>query len=225
MSSDVPIQFHTPALITLSGVSGAGKTHFTDRLIRNADKLFDQKVVATMYCYTAYQPIFAKMEAEIPNISFYRGIPTIETIQEWIESSGREGRPHHLLILDDLQTTALESKDVADIATIHSHHSNISCLTVYQNIFGSGKYARTIALQAHYIIAMKNLRDLTQLSHLSRQVFPGKAQLLPEIMKHLTKKFQYPYLVIDLSPHSSTEYRLRTSIFPGELMRVFSMRA
>jgi hypothetical protein len=174
-----------------------------------------------MYCYTAYQPTFATMEREIPSITFYRGVPTAESVREW----AGDDNAHRLMILDDLQTTALESKDVADIATIHSHHSNVSCITIYQNLFGSGKYARTIALQAHYIVVMKNLRDQTQLSHLSRQIYPGKPQLLPDLMKVVSRREKYPYIVIDLSPHSDTEYRLRTNIFPGELTRVYTLRA
>ena len=218
---NVPVKFHAPALITLSGASGSGKTVFTDRLIRNADALFDQPVAAVMYCYTAYQDKFAAMEREIPGIVFYRGVPAVESVREWAGDDGA----HRLLILDDLQTTALESKDVADIATIHSHHSNVSCVTVYQNLFGSGKYARTIALQAHYIVVMKNLRDQTQLSHLSRQIYPGKPQLLPNLMKAVTKRDKYPYILIDLSPHSDTDYRLRTDIFPGELTRVYALKS
>ena len=216
----VPLKFRAPALITLSGASGSGKTVFTDRLIRNADALFDQPVAGVMYCYTAYQDKFAAMERDIPGIVFYRGVPAVETVREWAGDDGA----HRLLILDDLQTTALESKDVADIATVHSHHSNVSCVTVYQNLFGSGKYARTIALQAHYIVVMKNLRDQTQLSHLSRQIYPGKPQLLPDLMKAVTKSAKYPYIVIDLSPHSDTDYRLRTDIFPGELTRVYALK-
>ena len=217
----VPIKFHAPALITLSGASGSGKTVFTDRLIRNADALFDRPVAAVMYCYTAYQDKFAAMERDIPGIVFYRGVPAVESVREWAGDDGA----HRLLVLDDLQTTALESKDVADIATVHSHHSNVSCVTVYQNLFGSGKYARTIALQAHYIVVMKNLRDQTQLSHLSRQIYPGKPQLLPELMKAVAKSAKYPYIVIDLSPHSDTDYRLRTDIFPGELTRVYVLKS
>jgi hypothetical protein len=218
---NVPIKFHAPALITLSGASGSGKTVFTDRLIRNADALFDQPVAGVMYCYTANQRAFETMARDIPGIVFYRGVPTVESVREWAGDDGA----HRLLILDDLQTTALESKDVADIATIHSHHSNVSCVTVYQNLFGSGKYARTIALQAHYIVVMKNLRDQTQLSHLSRQIYPGKPQLLPNLMKAVTKRDKYPYILIDLSPHSDTDYRLRTNIFPGELTRVYALKS
>jgi hypothetical protein len=217
----VPLKFHAPALISLSGASGSGKTAFTDRLIRNADALFDQPVAGVMYCYTADQPVFETMAREIPGIVFYKGVPTVKSVREWAGDDGA----HRLLILDDLQTAALESKDVADIATVHSHHSNVSCVTVYQNLFGSGKYARTIALQAHYIVVMKNLRDQTQLSLLSRQIYPGKPQLLPNLMKVTAKRHQYPYILIDLSPHSDTDYRLRTDIFPGELTRVYALKS
>jgi hypothetical protein len=44
-------------------------------------------------------------------------------------------------------------------------------------------------------------------------------------MKVVSRREKYPYIVIDLSPHSDTEYRLRTNIFPGELTRVYALRA
>jgi hypothetical protein len=44
-------------------------------------------------------------------------------------------------------------------------------------------------------------------------------------MKAVTKRDKYPYILIDLSPHSDTDYRLRTNIFPGELTRVYALKS
>jgi len=48
---------------------------------------------------------------------------------------------------------------VADILTKISHHRNISILHLTQNLFDKNKYARTISLNAHYLVLFKNPRD------------------------------------------------------------------
>jgi len=52
-----------------------------------------------------------------------------------------------------------------------------------------------------------------------------RKKLLPDLIKAVTKRAKYPYIVIDLSPHSDTDYRLRTDIFPGELTRVYALKS
>ena len=62
---------------------------------------------------------------------------------------------------------------------------------------------------------MRNLRAASQISHLGRQLYPGKASMLEEVYRDCTQE-PYTYLVIDLAPESDDKYRLRTRVFPGE---------
>ena len=62
---------------------------------------------------------------------------------------------------------------------------------------------------------MKNVRDVTQVASLGRQLFPGRSKILTSAFAHATS-LPFEYLVVDMSPHSEDTYRLRTCVFPGE---------
>jgi hypothetical protein len=151
------------------------------------------------------------MEKEIPNITFHKGVPNEQYINEFVTDGG-----HNICILDDMQSAVASSSEMEHLFCVQSHHLDLSVILLQQNIYCSGKYARSVALQAHYLFAMKSLRDQSQLACLSRQIYPGKSKLIPEVFGDVLKMDKYPYLVIDLSPHSDDRFRLRTHIFPGE---------
>ena len=56
--------------------------------------------------------------------------------------------------------------------------------------------------------------------HLGRQLYPGNAKYVQEAYNDATR-IPYGYLMIDLKPDTSEEYRLRTQIFPDELTVVY----
>lgn len=68
---------------------------------------------------------------------------------------------------------------------------------------------------------MKNARDASQISMLSRQLYPGCSGLLLEAYRDATKE-PFGYLVVDTSPRGEDKYRLRTNIFPGEALIVYT---
>jgi hypothetical protein len=62
---------------------------------------------------------------------------------------------------------------------------------------------------------MKNVRDVSQVASLGRQLFPGRSKILTSAFADATS-LPFEYLVVDMSPHSEDTYRLRTCVFPGE---------
>ena len=69
-------------------------------------------------------------------------------------------------------------------------------------------------LNSHYLVLMKNPRDIQQVKVLGRQL--GQEKLLEEAYKDCMRE-QYAYLLIDLSPHHTHEsLRIKTNIFPKE---------
>ena len=80
-----------------------------------------------------------------------------------------------------------------------------------QNLFPQGKNARTISLNAHYIIAFKNPRDALSVRILAQQAFPHKVPFVMESFQDATTR-PYGYLLFDLHPSTPEEYRLRTNI-------------
>ena len=61
------------------------------------------------------------------------------------------------MIIDDLLNDVY-SKEVCDLFTRGSHHTNISVILMTQNLFHKSRYCRDISLNAYYLVAL----DLTQ---------------------------------------------------------------
>ena len=75
--------------------------------------------------------------------------------------------------MDDCFLEAIESKFVVNAFT-KGRHENISTIFITQNLFFSGKFARSIALNSSHYILMRN-RDLGQIEVLGRQLY-GKSK-------------------------------------------------
>ena len=82
-------------------------------------------------------------------------------------------------------------------------------------MFFQGKESRTISLNANYITVFANPRDKTQITNLSKQMYPGRSKFMREAYEDATK-IPYGYLFIDLKPSTPNELRLRARIFPDE---------
>ena len=112
---------------------------------------------------------------------------------------------------------------VANIFTKISHHRNISILHLTQNLFDKNKYARTISLNAHYLVLFKNPRDAGQFATLTRQMYPSSWKFVIEAYRDATQR-PFGYLFVDLIPDQDERCRLRTNIFPGEMQYVYVMK-
>lgn len=174
-------------------------------MIENADKIISPRPSRILYCYGEYQELFAKY----PAVEFNDGLPDISKF---------DGKEPTLLIIDDLMNET--NSDVEKIFTRMSHHRNISVVYITQNMFPKNKYARTISLNAHYMVLFKNPRDVGQFAVLAKQMYPKNSQFAIESYKDATDA-PYGYLLVDLKPDMDEKYRLRTNIFPGELTEVY----
>lgn len=190
----------------VSGPSGSGKTHYIKKLIENQMiKPFPKKIV---WCYGIYQ----KLYAEIPNVTFYDGIPS--NLNQYSDA---------LIIIDDLMSELGNDPLLTKLFTKFSHHRNLSIIFVVQNIFHKGKEIREISLNAHYLVLFRNRRDQSQITHLGRQLYPSKLKFFQESFADATSK-PYGYLLIDLKPETDESLRVRTGMFPGDNFYVYQPR-
>ena len=157
-----------------------------------------------MYCYGAWQKCFEAKEREI---DFYKGIPTEETIASFADGE------HNIIILDDLMDEVVKNLQVQQLFMRGSHHMNLTIIYINQNIFAQGKCARNLALNTHYLILLRNPRDQSQISILGKQIGLGKT--LVEANQDCLSK-PYGYLLVDISPHNNSNFKLKTGIIPGE---------
>jgi len=158
-----------------------------------------------VYCYGEYQQVFRTY----PRVVFHQGLP------DWNDFDGSEPV---VLIIDDLMQETNET--VVNLFTKGSHHRNISIMYLAQNLFPKNKFARTISLNAHYMILFKNPRDASQFANLARQMYSKGWQFAVEAYKDATQQ-PYSYLLVDLRPEQDDDLRLRANIFPGEKHYVY----
>lgn len=192
-------QFIAPATIVLSGTTSSGKSTWIERFLKS--NMFNIEPKHVFYCYGVYQTKFEQM----PNVTFIHGLP--ETFEQF------HGSQHNLIVIDDLQDEVANSKAVEQLFTRDSHHRNLSVVYINQNLFYQGKHSRTIALNTHYTVLFRNPRASSQLRILRSQT---GLRHLEEAYHDCMKHDRFGYLLIDLSPFSMTDCKLRTHIFPGE---------
>src|SRR5215510_45853 len=190
------LKWQHPFCAIIAGPTGSGKTHFVLKFIENASIVMTPPPLRIVYCYGAYQDIFKSM----PGVEFYEGLPDHTTLS-----------PRTLLIIDDLMTEA--DQRVTNIFTKHSHHQSVSVMFLTQNLFY--KNARTMGLNAHYLVLFKNPRDASQIMFLARQIYPLKSKFMIEAYEDATSE-PYSYLVVDLKPTTGDKMRRRSGIFPGD---------
>lgn len=202
----VLLPFKDCSSIMVCGATSSGKTRWTYRFLQNND-MFETDPEHIMYCYAVWQPLFDEME-KLPNFTLNQGLP--QNIDEWNPQA-----KHRLIIIDDLMDKVVDSLDMSLLFTQGCHHKNISVIFITQNLYLKGKHSRTISLNTQYIVLFRSLRDVSQISVLGKQLFPGKAKLLTQVYEDVMKQ-PYAYLIIDNSPHGDPRYRLRTHIFEDE---------
>ena len=205
------LPFKPCSSICISGTTGSGKTFWTYKVLQKSHAMFVEDPPHTiLYCYGTWQNLFEKMEEDIPNITFHKGLPPRDLLKE-ISSNQR----HNLIVIDDLAHELVRNQDMEVLFTQGCHHDKFSVIYITQNLYQKGQNARTIALNTWYTVVFRNLRDASQINSLGRQMFPGRPAILREAYEDATK-MPFGYLVIDNSPQSNVKYRLRTKIFPNE---------
>ena len=156
------------------------------------------------------------MKEVIPNITFNEGLPTKNELETWHLGEPKE----KVLVIDDLMTENAQSKDVVNIYCKYAHHLNFFCLLICQNAFCPGREFRTISLNTHYFFLFKNARHELQIQTLGRQIYSYKLKYFMDAYRKATES-KYGYLLVDLSPHSDSKYKLRSMILPSQLMIVY----
>ena len=189
--------FHNPARIIIAGYSNSGKSEMCSNLI----KKYHHKFNTILYCGVNSHEL-----QNNPDIN-----EKLHISSEIVNPFDYSYNGNTLFILDDCFLEAIESKFVVNAFT-KGRHENISTIFITQNLFFSGKFARSIALNCSHYILMRN-RDLGQIEVLGRQLYgKSKASNFVDVYKKALTVNTYGYLLIDLGPKTPPELQLRTNI-------------
>ena len=202
-------QFKHPCNTLVVGMTGSGKTQLVIRILKNFEKIFynmNKRIINILWCYgQIHSLINFKFRNEVL-IKYIHGLPNEDLLKKF--------KPD-IVIIDDLMNEMNKDKAFENIFIKKSHHSNISTFFLVQNLFYNSKSMRTISLNCHYMILMKNPRDKSQIFSLARQIYPTNTNFLIEAYNNATEK-AFGYIQIDLTPDTPEILRIRTNITPEE---------
>ena len=173
--------------------------------------MIDKKIDRIVYCYSEWQAGYEKIQKEC-EIEFLQGLGEILENPNFFDA-----KVCTLLILDDLQRAVAEDTRTAKIFTQYLHHKNVCCCLILQNLFVQGKAMRDIHLNSQYLVLLKSVRDVSQISILARQMG------LPHIVEAYRTATSEPYsaLLLDLKPDSPEYLRVRSHFLPDQYTRIY----
>ena len=209
-------RLHHPSTILISGPSGSGKTCLTNNLLEYKEELFKPICPSfTILIYEEWQTSYDSMHSRGFIHLALKGFPDIEYIKELLQE--HKDNNGTLLIIDDQMQNI--DQNIVNIFTIYSHHYNVTCILLTQSLFLSSKEYRTISLNTHYIILMKNSRDSSSVTQLAKQTNPFNTRYVTDSYIDATIN-PYSYLMFDLRQETPNEIRLRTNLF-SETIHVY----
>ena len=132
----------------------------------------------------------------------------MEELKQWFPQGG-------VLVMDDLMTEGGNDKRVLDLFTKHSHHQNVTVLYLCQDMFPSGRYAKSISRNAHYIVAFKNPWNQLGVRNVLLQSFHTTWKETLEAYQQATAR-PFGYMVFDLHPTSSDDQRILSHLLKDE---------
>lgn len=195
--------FQHPFTCIIAGPTKVGKTEWSKRLVNNANEMISPKPHKIIWCYTEWQKAYKDLE----NVELCEGLPNFDRFK----NSSNEPK---LLILDDFMDTLKGDARLTQLFTRGAHHWNVSVIHICQALFFDG--LRTARINAHYIILMKSPADKLQIANFAKQMYPGMTKYFMEAYKNATER-PFGYLLVDTSPVTDDQLRLRTDIFPEDV--------
>ena len=113
------------------GATKSGKSTWVRRLLKEKNHVFNDVVPTNIrYCYGAHDPSYEHLIEDDQEITLHEGLPSKARVLDWCK-----GQEHLLVVLDDLMSDVVSSKDVEELFTRGFHHNKISVVFVTQNRF------------------------------------------------------------------------------------------
>ena len=208
------IQFKTPFNLIISGMSGSGKTTWVQNLLRIKEQIFSESPSKVFLFYKIMQDVYLEMQQQglVTELIYVAENPiSLDEIQLMVHKHKDNGGC--LLIFDDSMTNINE--DFENLFCNLGHHENASIIFLTQNLFYQNKTFRTMSLNSHYLVLMKNDRDKQQTSILAKQFSPHNNAFITKAFFDATLK-AYSYLILDFRPDTPSNIRVRSRIFQNQ---------
>lgn len=208
-------RFKAPFNCMVVGPSSSGKTTWVRNFLKVREVLMTAPPVKVFLFYNMDQPIYGDMKREGLIDEMFdskQNFPSLQEVEKLVSPYRDIGGS--LIIFDDMLTNL--TADFERVFLNLSHHENASTILMSQSLFYKDKVYRTMSLNTHYMVLMKNDRDVSTISILAKQVCVGNASFLVSVFRNATKR-PYSYLVLDFRSDTPPTTKFRYQIFPHEL--------
>jgi len=159
-----------------------------------------------------------RLKKSFPSLEIVAGLPSVSKLRLDVDSSLAS-----LIVIDDLQTQFLDSKEMFELLSVKVHHMNISVIYTMQNYFAPSKFGKSLSRNSHFKVFFFNRLDLTELRHISLQITPNNSTFLQSCFNFLMSQFpnSHNYLVVDGHFKSTTpQFVVKSQIFPNPSGRI-----
>ena len=125
----------------------------------------------------------------------FKKLPALEKLKFMaMEESVKNGSL--LVIFDDQLMETSQHLEYLEAWSVSSHHLNMTLMFLSQQIFFDSALFRSLSLNSHYYILMKNPRDLRSVTTLASRMHPHHSEYVVEAYKAATAE-GFGYLLID----------------------------
>jgi len=227
-----------PFVMQICGPSQSGKSSFVGRLIKDYKHILEKPIDSVIW-FSPHGNLPTNLTKPPIPIEIHKTMPYSwgtnrikkkqveeedegddeKEKQEFILPDGNKDGKHRLVVLDDFGDEAKNSDAITALYTRGSHHLGISVIQILQNVFWRGPAARTRSLNVHYMVLMRQTRDLQQIRTLAGQLThnsTGKRGFLKAYTDATQNGGPYSYLLLSFHPRDSSQLMLRTNIFSDD---------
>lgn len=210
------VQFKLPSPVICSciGSSFVGKTTYLRYIIKERHKVFETKHDYIIYIYEMWQDIYNAIQKECPSIIFHRDVNVLDQYL---------GKGSILFFVDDkysqLNVRGSEMHSfVEKMALMACHHKRVDLILVMHNPF----FTDGAALNRSFtnLIIFPNHRDISYLSYLNRQMFPGTRLLIDAYRRSCRK---YKPLVLFLNPSFDHAF-ISNTLLPSPETEIYMLK-
>jgi Adenovirus IVa2 protein len=203
-----PFKFKLPALLVISGPTGAGKSWMAAEIVKHRNDLIEPIPEVVVWVYNIFQDeLFEHIRETCPEVIFVQGIEKFYDTFQFMHDTP------HLIILDDQMAGVGDNKQSLQFVTADIHHKQLFCIYLCQSMYYKSRFNALLMRQARYMILFQNKRNSYETNMIGRELgitTKHMKNLFKDASEHVTR----PYLLFDCDPETKDKQRIMVKFFP-----------
>ena len=113
--------------------------------------------------------------------------------------------PNILLVVDDQMQAMEKNAAFTSLFTRKVSHTGFRLWYLVQNLFAKGKEHRTQSLNANYLVLFRNVRDVSTITNIAKQLVPSNAKSFVKAYEDATRN-PYSYLIVNCMQNAPVQF-------------------